>query len=371
MSCKQHTKEASGISAGMGSSTLMSPLTINKIDANSPYYKTAIKTPLGTMFPTTEMPTQFEVNGNVFLIREYPSHTGFSLYGVNKEDGSVLYSDALLDANTLEEAEKLAMAKINEVALLKAINDMKERDNPYFKGMALSGKDLRDNYLALQDKWKQENDIDANNTWDVPNKVELEFSEPVELKSGYNKISRVARGESTNHKLQLFVSNNGALCYYISKSRGYPVSDLPNNKLVGMRLITGGTKQENDAVKREAKRKKADNLINKVRHPNLWKDLPEEFKAKPDDIFPDSNLRTANMKTVFGERVVKELTNAIEKGEPYHYSLPGTKRDRSVSVVKGEDGNLKAYYSSEYAGCGNGDYYLLLNPNTAVFCETD
>jgi hypothetical protein len=36
-----------------------------------------------------------------------------------------------------------------------------------------------------------------------------------------------------------------------------------------------------------------------------------------------------------------------------------------------EDGVFRAWYSSEYAGCGNGQYYILINPHYASFMEPD
>ena len=37
----------------------------------------------------------------------------------------------------------------------------------------------------------------------------------------------------------------------------------------------------------------------------------------------------------------------------------------------GKDGVFRAWFSSEYKGCGNGDYYLLINPTQAIFVEKD
>ena len=46
-------------------------------------------------------------------------------------------------------------------------------------------------------------------------------------------------------------------------------------------------------------------------------------------------------------------------------------RDLSISTRMCDDGIFRAWFSSEFPGCGNGDYYLLLSPTTAVYYERD
>lgn len=60
------------------------------------------------------------------------------------------------------------------------------------------------------------------------------------------------------------------------------------------------------------------------------------------------------------------------KDVTYHRSISWQKGyDNSVSVSRFEDGTVKAWYSEEYRGCGNGYYYLLLDETYAMFCEKD
>lgn len=55
----------------------------------------------------------------------------------------------------------------------------------------------------------------------------------------------------------------------------------------------------------------------------------------------------------------------------YRRSWGGRGRDFSASINIYDTGTVQAWFNSEYAGCGNGDYYLLLNPTIAIFYEKD
>jgi len=49
----------------------------------------------------------------------------------------------------------------------------------------------------------------------------------------------------------------------------------------------------------------------------------------------------------------------------------GKKRDRSVEMWLGINGQVKYAAASEYSGCGNGDYYTMYSPTMAFYAETD
>jgi hypothetical protein len=75
---------------------------------------------------------------------------------------------------------------------------------------------------------------------------------------------------------------------------------------------------------------------------------------------------------------IREMTSRMtdtesSKGEyKYHRECKrGMKRDRSVSIQVYPDGRVWYYSASEYAGCGNGDYYCMYSPTMAFFTERD
>ena len=58
-------------------------------------------------------------------------------------------------------------------------------------------------------------------------------------------------------------------------------------------------------------------------------------------------------------------------GEHFYACKYGAKRDRNVSLSKADDGSYRFFAASEFAGCGNGYYYLMYSPKMAVFLEKD
>lgn len=117
--------------------------------------------------------------------------------------------------------------------------------------------------------------------------------------------------------------------------------------------------------------KKTMSLLGKF-HNNLWENIKTELSKDPSlmDSKYYSNFATINISGKFPDYVIHRLKEAIENKEDYRYKTYG-KRDLSVETKMGEDGVFRAWYSSEYSGCGNGAYYLLLNPTVAGFREDD
>lgn len=108
-------------------------------------------------------------------------------------------------------------------------------------------------------------------------------------------------------------------------------------------------------------------------HPNLWQNLKDEILADPTKMETRyyNNYATTNIKNKFPAFVIEELRKAIEEQKDYSWKQYGEKRDLSVSTKMGEDGVFRAWFSSEYSGCGNGSYYILINPTTAALREDD
>jgi uncharacterized FAD-dependent dehydrogenase len=125
-------------------------------------------------------------------------------------------------------------------------------------------------------------------------------------------------------------------------------------------------------------RREAAKAVKRI-HPNLWSDFKQEFQdfidgkteRVPSVLENNGKSKFRDISKIFPSYVMVQLKTAIETKTDYSYMLHGSKRDRSVSVSTAPDGITRAWFSSEYSGCGNGDYYLLLNPTTAIFGETD
>lgn len=127
----------------------------------------------------------------------------------------------------------------------------------------------------------------------------------------------------------------------------------------------------------------AKTILKKI-HPNAWDSLKKEMEdviekggCEKDSDFHYHFTKKLNFKNItqylsFNEQ--QNLKRAFENKKEYHWNRETyhhAGRDLTISVELHSDGILRAYFSSEYMGWGNGDYWLLLNPTTAIFYETD
>lgn len=126
-------------------------------------------------------------------------------------------------------------------------------------------------------------------------------------------------------------------------------------------------------------RENAKKLLKKI-HNNLWSSLKGKLQTflnggeTPYILLENQpTLKLKYISSVFDKwernKEMEKIKNAIENGGDYKWfkKAKGHQgRDLSISV---ENGN--AWFTSEFPDCGNGDYWLLINPKVAVFCERD
>ena len=124
----------------------------------------------------------------------------------------------------------------------------------------------------------------------------------------------------------------------------------------------------------------AKTILKKI-HPNAWNELKVELndvingkQSQDFDWHFKGRLKFKNISKLLTSTRRTELQQAFEnktefrwKRNTYHHRG----RDLSISTQLDDNGNLRAYFSSEFMGCGNGDYWLLLNPTTAIYYEAD
>lgn len=195
-------------------------------------------------------------------------------------------------------------------------------------------------------------------------KIKVTFNDEVEIQQNKYKTKKVKEVE-----LSFFTygpnKNNLAYSTRISPRHGYPVHLHFLNSLKSFEISK--PKDEDKYIV-----DKTMSLLGKF-HNNLWSNIREELSKDPMLMKTKyySNFKTISIANKFPKRVIEDLKKAIDNKENYRYSQCGTKRDLSVEVKMGNDGIYRAWYSSEYAGCGNGSYYLLLSPTIAGFREDD
>lgn len=219
--------------------------------------------------------------------------------------------------------------------------------------------------------------------------VKIIYSEPVSIrKGGYGTK------EKTEHILKLGLIR-GAECLLSNRENsrsGWSIHSLIAdpihlNKIVDVEVFEP---KKEEMSKEEFLQKEAQKVVNRI-HPNLWDNLKEEYqefiekgsacyegdwKDAPYALSNNGKAKFRSITSVFDEHVLREIKRAIENKTEYSHSKPtssysGRGRDRSVSMKMGDDGIFRAWFSSEYPGCGNGDYYYLINPTTALYVERD
>lgn len=181
-------------------------------------------------------------------------------------------------------------------------------------------------------------------------------------------------GEVMN-KVGFFIGGSTNLpCYMNSrqKRRGYVVPYDWNGGIKSIEEVKEETYTNEDNAKK---------LLKKL-HENSWDDLRESWGkiAKGGEINNDfewhfaGKLKFRNISKELSESQREELKKAFEEKTEFKWhrnSIMPQGRDLSISTQMCDDGIFRAWFSSEFHGCGNGDYYLLLNPTTAVYYERD
>lgn len=124
--------------------------------------------------------------------------------------------------------------------------------------------------------------------------------------------------------------------------------------------------------------KQLENLLEKL-HPNFFTELKDRIKnylsgASKEHPFPYMDKLTYKPLSSFYESfpyrnyITPNVEFAFNNGNDFQDKRCGQKRDFSIEISKEKD---FAWFSSEYSGCGNGDYYYLINPTTVLFIEKD
>lgn len=188
----------------------------------------------------------------------------------------------------------------------------------------------------------------------------LTFSEPVQL--WYNR--RKTKTQLV-HTFRLFTDKeSGDLCYTSTTRTGFFLYKHHISLLVSIEPET-----KKDLLSMVKK------LSNRI-HPNAWDDLKEKLQANPDQYLRNYGYTVTSISGKFPGYVIEDIRTAFEEKANYTYDAGGrygkkTGRDLKVECKLCDDGIYRAWFYSEYPGCANGDYWLLLNPTTAAFKEKD
>ena len=191
-------------------------------------------------------------------------------------------------------------------------------------------------------------------------RITIEFDKP-------SKVRVDSRNEKSlkSAEMRFFNSRQGNFCYTFYSSTGYPLSYMEYRNIRRLSI--------DSKPLFEGKRIKKVLALGRRIHPNAWDDLKAKILAKPKEYLHYYTLGPISIAGKFPSHVLDQIKKAFETKADFRYDggFCGKRRDFSVSTRLCPDGIFRAWFSSEYHGCGNGSYYLLINPTTAAFREDD
>ena len=189
----------------------------------------------------------------------------------------------------------------------------------------------------------------------------LVFDQPVRVHTGFSGRHHVQEVNELKHVKFFTASGSNDLAYTVWRRHGFMLWDLPIWHLRSVIAEYEATEDEQRAC-----RLQEIVAIQRRIHPNAWDDLRND----PPESLLDKG-RAFSIKSKFPDYVIDELREAFEQKKEFHAQAGRGRRHLSIEAKVCPDGVYRAWFSSEYWGCGNGCYYLLINPTTAAFGEYD
>ena len=193
-------------------------------------------------------------------------------------------------------------------------------------------------------------------------KMRLCFDTPVSLPINKRKNTQA----KVIHECRLFVTKTGLLCHTNTARSGYPFDTDDLYHLISIEPVP-----EIDLVE------KVRRLAYRI-YPGVWDDIKAKLLANPSDYFQNYGYSVTSICGKFPDYVIADIKTAFKDKSNYTYDAGGrwnrarkNGRDLSIECKLCDDGIYRAWFSSEFPGCANGDYWLLINPTTAIFKESD
>jgi len=232
--------------------------------------------------------------------------------------------------------------------------------------------------------------------------VQLVFSEPVELRHG-KRMS--ATSTKTNHDITRLFIHGTTLCQVPTRNKvsGYPIDNQTIEKLlrVEVKQISADYSREWRRIAKSMRKYNINLGVARDIEAHLRGDEPhikgfQNYWTKNDkprttsfrDVLIYNGIARYEMETgvtyqsreleklrtikLNNEAIPTMIARARESaGKYYRASKSGHRRDRSVALSVNSDGDVGYHSASEYAGCLNGDYYVMYSPTMAFYAETD
>lgn len=174
--------------------------------------------------------------------------------------------------------------------------------------------------------------------------------------------SRNKRREVNSYSCTFFM-HEGSLCYTPTGRSGWYIHDMSFQKVDRIEVF-----HESHPERLSKKQDVQDALWRRIQRERFnevtWSDLEK-------DSFRENSHPFYYIKKVFNQWDMDHIQKAFEEKSSFSIRVSKELRDYSVEGRMCDDGVYRAWFSSEFSGWANGAYYLLLNPQIAVFREHD
>jgi hypothetical protein len=182
---------------------------------------------------------------------------------------------------------------------------------------------------------------------------------------------------------KLFVTSDDRACYCITEG-AHSGRYLPQGEVMDIE-IKPKEKKDYGAQWANIARHMMENKIN----PDIAEAIEKHLRGEAEHISGMQNYwkRTDRPKIMsftdlVGEWTIPRMMEAAhardahlddkkEGWKDFRVNRDGIKRDRSITLWFTNADNVRYSGASEYRGCGNGDYYIMFNRNTAFYSESD
>lgn len=192
----------------------------------------------------------------------------------------------------------------------------------------------------------------------------VHFKKPTELSTGHSTCKTTKK-----HKVKKLFYKNGRLYYVAGRLKRRGSSTVMTPSKVEVVLKEKNYREEWERIMKSMKRLK----INK----GVVKSIQNHLDGKTDYIEgfqTDPSIYTKPRKMSFKDVLDyhdETFESMIKCKDRISLWKKGSKRDRSVDLIKHEDIGMRYLAASEYSNCGNGDYYMMYSPTMAFYAETD
>lgn len=194
----------------------------------------------------------------------------------------------------------------------------------------------------------------------------------VKVKVVFNKHARIyyrkKYREVKEVDLEFFVGGKSEeLCYTTTGRSGYYVYNHMDWQSVERMILIHKNHPDKKREQEVHKDKLFKRILNARFDEQTWSNLKKED-------FSETKHPFYYIDKVFDPWEMEQIKKAFEEKASFRITKRASSprgRDFRAEGKMCDDGIYRAWFSSEYAGCANGDYYLLLNPRVAVFYERD